>query len=186
MPGGHPFHAIAEAAATAAIEGNVDPSEVQTSTISAAQMRDWHSKTHPRDLIGAAHSVVYFVAASVADRRFDWEHMTAAKMTDPLITQLQDKVIFDPHPTPLPDRFTHRHGGTVIIQMKSGAIHKSTCVSARGSGMRGIDWADVDHKYHQLMPLSNLSDQKIKDSLSVIHEFEKIKTADQLTSLLKV
>jgi len=186
MPGGHPFHAIAEAAATAAIEGNVDPSEVQTITISAAQMRDWHSKTHPRDLIGAAHSVVYFVAASVADRRFDWEHMTAAKMTDPLITQLQDKVIFDPHPTPLPDRFTHRHGGTVIIQMKSGAIHKSTCVSARGSGMRGIDWADVDHKYHQLMPLSNLSDQKIKDSLSVIHEFEKIKTADQLTSLLKV
>ncbi len=186
MPGGHPFHAIAEAAATAAIEGNVDPREVQTITISAAQMRDWGSKTHPRDLIGAAHSVVYFVAASVADRRFDWEHMTAAKMTDPLITQLQDRVVFDPNPTPLPDRFTHRHGGTVIIQMKSGVIHKNTCKASRGSGVRGIDWADIDQKYHQLMPLSHLSDLKIKDSLSVIHEFEKIKTAGQLTSLLKV
>ena len=186
MPGGHPFHAIAEAAATAAIEGNVDPREVQSITISAAQMRDWGSKSHPRDLIGAAHSVVYFVAASVADRRFGWEHMTAEKMTDPLITQLQDKVVFDPSPTPLPDRFTHRHGGTVIIQMKSGAIHKNTCTASRGSGVRGIDWADVDQKYQKLMPLSRLPDQKIKDSLSVIHEFEKIKSADQLTSLLKV
>jgi hypothetical protein len=52
--------------------------------------------------------------------------------------------------------------------------------------VRGIDWADVDQKYQKLMPLSRLPDQKIKDSLSVIHEFEKIKSADQLTSLLKV
>jgi 2-methylcitrate dehydratase PrpD len=112
--------------------------------------------------------------------------MNAAKMTDPLITQLQDKVVFDPNPMTLPDRFSHRHGGTVIIQMKSGAIHKSTCKAARGSGVRGIDWADIDRKYQKLMPLSQMSDQKIKDSLSLIHEFEKIKTADQLTSLLKV
>ena len=186
MPGGHPFHAIAEAAANAAIEGNVDPKDVKTITISAAQMRDWGSKTHPRDLIGAAHSVVYFVAASVADRKFDWEHMTVEKMTDPLITQLQDKVVFDPNPTPLPDRFTHRHGGTVIIEMKSGASHKNTCTAARGSGVRGIDWADIDLKYQKLMPLSGLSGQKIKDCLSLIHEFENVKKADQLTSLLKI
>ena len=70
--------------------------------------------------------------------------------------------------------------------MKSGAIHKNTCKASRGSGVRGIDWADVDQKYQKLMPLSRLPDQKIKDSLSVIHEFEKIKSADQLTSLLKV
>jgi len=186
MPGGHPFHAIAEAAANAAIEGNVDPKEVHTITISAVQMRDWGSKTHPHDLISAAHSVVYFVAASVADRRFDWDHMNAAKMTDPLIRQLQDKVVFDPNPTALPDRFSHRHGGTVIIQMKSGAIHKNTCKAARGSGVRGIDWVDIDHKYQKLMPLSRLSNQKIRDSLSLIHEFEKIKKTDQFTSLLKV
>jgi hypothetical protein len=95
-------------------------------------------------------------------------------------------VVFDPNPTPLPDRFTHRHGGTVIIQMKSGEIHRNTCKAALGSGVRGIDWVDIDRKYQKLMPLSHLSDQKIKDSLSMIHEFEKIKTVDQLTELLKV
>jgi hypothetical protein len=36
------------------------------------------------------------------------------------------------------------------------------------------------------MPLSGLSGQKIKDCLSLIHEFENVKKADQLTSLLKV
>ena len=185
MPGGHPFHAIAEAAATAAIEGNVDPREVERITISAAQMRDWGAKSHPRDLIGAAHSVVYFVAASVADRRFGWDHMTPAKMTDALITALQDKVVFDQHPTPLPDRFTHRHGGTVTITLHSGVSFTHTCKAARGSGARGIDWRDVDGKYRLLVPLSGLCAASINASLDMIHGFESA-ALGSFTNLLQV
>ena len=186
MPGGHPFHAIAEAAATAAIEGNVDPREVERITISAAQMRDWGSKAHPRDLIGAAHSVVYFVAASVADRRFGWDHMTEAKMTAPLITALQDKVVFDQHPAPLPDRFTHRHGGTVTIALRSGASFTHTCKAARGSGARGIDWRDVDDKYRLLVPLSGLSAAGIDASLDMIHGFASVTAVGNFTALLQL
>ncbi len=186
MPGGHPFHAIAEAAATAAIEGNVDPREVEHITISAAQMRDWGATSHPRDLIGAAHSVVYFVAASVADRRFGWDHMTAAKMTDPLITSLQDKVVFDQHPAPLPDRFTHRHGGTVTITLRSGASFSHTCKAARGAGVRGIDWRDVDGKYRLLVPLSGLCAAAIDASLDMIHGFESVTAVGNFTGLLQV
>lgn len=186
MPGGHPFHAIAEAAAMAATEGNVDPHEVEAITISAAQMRDWGSKSHPRDLIGAAHSVVYFVAASVADRRFTWEHMTAAKMTEPLLMALQDKVIFDANPPPLPDRFTHRHGGTVTIRMRSGATHSHTCKAARGAGARGIEWGDVDDKYRRLTARSGLASSKIEDSLDLIHGFDKLETMQKLAGLLTV
>ena len=85
MPGAHPFHAIAEAAAEAANAGDVDPQQVEQIVISAIQMRDWGDSKHPRDLVSAAHSVIYFVAACVADRRFDWEHMTERKIADPLI-----------------------------------------------------------------------------------------------------
>ncbi len=186
MPGGHPFHAIAEAAAMAAIEGHVDAREVERITISAAQMRDWGAKSHPRDLIGAAHSVVYFVAACVADRRFGWEHMTEAKMTEPLITALQDKVVFDQNPPPLPDRFTHRHGGTVTITMRSGVTHTHTCKAARGSGARGIDWSDVDDKYRRLVALSGLPTSKIQGSLEMIHGFEKLEIMQPLLKLLAV
>ena len=186
MPGGHPFHAIAEAAATAAIEGNVDPREVQSITISAAQMRDWGHHAHPRDLIAAAHSVVYFVAASVADRRFGWEHMTEAKMIDPLITALQDKVVFDQHPTPLPDRFTHRHGGTVTITLRSGVSFTNTCKSPRGSGPRGVEWADVDAKYRRLTALAGLAAPSIEASLKLIHAYEILPQMSALTGLLRI
>ena len=186
MPGGHPFHAIAEAAAMAAIEGNVDPREVESITISAAQMKDWGSHAHPRDLIGAAHSVVYFVAASVADRSFTWEHMAEAKMLDPLIGALQDKVVFDQHPTPLPDRFTHRHGGTVSIRLRSGTVVSHTCKAPRGSGPRGVEWADVDAKYRRLVPMSGLSSSNIDASLTLIHGFDQVVDVGELTRLLRV
>ena len=186
MPGGHPFHAIAEAAASAAIEGNVDPREVQSITISAAQMRDWGSHAHPRDLIAAAHSVVYFVAASVADRRFGWEHMTEAKMTDALITALQDKVVFDQHPTPLPDRFTHRHGGTVTITLRSGTTFSNTCKAPRGSGPRGVEWGDVDAKYRRLTALSGLGTSRVDASLDLIHGFDQVTAMSALTNQLHV
>ena len=186
MPGGHPFHAIAEAAADAATQGNVDPREVEQITISAAQMRDWGSRSHPRELIGAAHSVIYFVAAAVADRRFDWEHMTEKKMTDPIIAALQDKVVFDQNPSPLPDRFTHRHGGTVTIRTRSGGVFTSTCKAARGSGSRGIEWTDVDRKYRRLVALSGLASPGIEASLEMIHEFEKLRALSEWTALLKV
>ena len=186
MPGGHPFHAIAEAAADAAIAGNVDPRDVEKITISAAQMRDWGNKAHPRDLVGAAHSVVYFVAASVADRRFDWEHMTEAKMNDPLIAALQDKVEFDQNPAPLPDRFTHRHGGSVTIQTRSGGLFTNTCKSPRGSGARGIEWSDVDAKYRYLTIKSGLAASRTAESLEVIHGFENLVSMSSFTKLLQV
>jgi 2-methylcitrate dehydratase PrpD len=186
MPGGHPFHAIAEAAATAATLGNVDPREVLQIVISAAQMKDWGAKSHPRDLIGAAHSVVYFVAASVVDRCFTWEHMSEAKLTDPMISALQDKVVFDPNPTPLPDRFTHRHGGTVHIKLRSGTVHSNTCKAPRGSGARGVEWGDVDAKYRRLVPLSGLASDKVEASLAMIHRFDELAAVGEFTGLLRV
>ena len=186
MPGGHPFHAIAEAAANAATQGNVDPREVEKIIISAAQMRDWGSRSHPRELIGAAHSVIYFVAAAVADRRFDWDHMTQQKMTDPIIAALQDKVVFDRNPSPLPDRFTHRHGGTVTIKTRSGGVFTSTCKAALGSGSRGIEWTDVDRKYRRLVALSGLASSGIEASLEIIHEFEKLEALTEWVAILKV
>jgi hypothetical protein len=70
MPGAHPFHAIAEAALEAASAGDVDPRQVEQIVISAIQMRDWGAGKNPHDLVSAAYSVIYFVAAGVAERRF--------------------------------------------------------------------------------------------------------------------
>jgi len=175
MPGGHPYHAVAEAAANAAIEGHVDPANVARIILSAAQFTHLPGPIHPTDLIGAAHSITYFAAAGVADRGFRWEHITNAdKMLDPSICQLLEKVELDPSPPPLPDRFPHRHGATVTIVMKNGQRYSHTCKSPKGSGARGIEWVDIDSKYKKLVSLSGLSAAAIDTTLNLIHEFNSV------------
>jgi 2-methylcitrate dehydratase PrpD len=187
IPGAHPFHATAEAASDAARLGKVDPKEVEKIMISSSvQWTKFKGEPHPRNLVDAAHSLYYFVAASIADGRFSWEHMTAEKMADPVIAALQDKVTFDPNPAPLPDRFPHRHGGTVIITMKNGQEFRSTCKAPRGSGPRGVEWSDVEDKYRALVPLSGLAADRIEKSLTLIRGFDKGTPAGELASTISL
>lgn len=185
MPGAHPFHAVAEAAAQAAIEGDISPDEIQEVMISAAQMKDWMAPHHPTDLITAAHSVVYFVASAIVDRGFTWKHITREKMLDPVIAVLQDKVVFDPNPAPLPDRFTHRHGGTVIITLKDGRKIKNTCRAARGSGPTGVTWEEVDSKFKHLLPLSGFNTKQINELCETVHHFRNLSSMVPLVRLLQ-
>ena len=184
VPGGHPHHAAAEAAANAAIAGNVDPADVASIMLSSAKYRTLPGPKHPTDLIGVAHSPAYFIAAAVADRGYGWIHASPAKVADPVIGRLIDKVTVDPNPQPYPDRFPHHHGATVTITLKDGRQFSDHVDFPRGSAPRGIEWADVDAKYRRLVPLSRLAPEKIEASLEVVHEFETVKTMSELTSLL--
>ena len=152
--------------------------------LSAAKYRTLPGPKHPTDLIGVAHSPAYFVAAAVADRGYGWIHATPEKLADPVIGQLIDKITVDPNPKPYPDRFPHRHGATVTITLKDGRQFSDHVDFPRGSGPRGIEWADVDAKYRTLVPLSKLAPRKIEASLKVVHEFETVKTMWELTNLL--
>lgn len=185
MPGAHPFHATAEAAIEAAKAGNVQPDDIERVTISAAvQWTNFKGAPHPRNLVDAAHSLVYFVAASVVERKFDWSAMSLAKMVDPVIARVQDKVVFDPNPPPLPDRFPHRHGGSVTILLKDGRTFSSTCVAPRGSGPRGVSWDDVDAKYRRLAPLAGLPASQVEASLALLHRLETQAHVNELVGLL--
>jgi len=185
IPGAHPFHAIAEAAWTAAIDHNLNPQSIRRATISAPQLKVWENQAvQPHDLIGAAHSVPYFVAAALVDRRFGWDHFSLEKMRDPEIAAMVPRVGFDPNPPPHPDRFPHRHGGTVTIELNDGTQIRSTCKAPRGSGARGIDWADVDEKYRILVPTGGLSSAQIEDSLDIVHHFDQLTSVSLLTRLL--
>jgi 2-methylcitrate dehydratase PrpD len=185
MPGAHPFHATAEAASDAARIGNVDPREIKEVFISSSvQWTKFKGAPHPRNLVDAAHSLYYFVAASIVDGRFSWEHMSESKMADPAIAALEDKIVFDPDPPPLPDRFPHRHGGTVIIRTNEGAEFRSTCKAPRGSGPRGVEWADVEAKYRALVPLAGLASRRVEESLAFIRAFDAPDAANRLVALI--
>jgi 2-methylcitrate dehydratase PrpD len=184
VPGGHPHHAAAEAAANAAIAGNVDPRDVESIVLSSAKYRTLPGPKHPTDLIGVAHSPAYFIAAAIADRGYGWIHASPEKVADPVIARLIDKITVDPNPPPYPDRFAHHHGATVTITLKDGRRFSDHVNFPRGSAPRGIEWADVDAKYRRLVPLSGLPQEKIEASLEVVHRFDAVKTVSELTRLL--
>jgi 2-methylcitrate dehydratase PrpD len=182
VPGGHPSHALAEAAANAARAGNVFPDDVETITLSRPGVTALSGPVHPTDLIGMAHSPAYFLAAGVADRDFSWVHATEAKITDPVIHQLLDKVRVGAPPAAHVERY--KQGATVTIRTKDGRTFSSTVYAPKGSGVRGIAWADVDAKYRTLVPQAQVHDRQVEESLHMIHDFRHVTHVSALTDLL--
>jgi 2-methylcitrate dehydratase PrpD len=184
VPGGHPSHALAEAAANAARAGNIAPDDVETITLSRPGVTALSGPLHPADLIDMAHSPAYFLAAGVADKDFSWVHATAAKITDPVIHQLLEKVRVGTPPTENVERY--KQGATVTIRTKDGRTFSSTVYAPKGSGVRGIDWADVDAKYRTLVPQAQLPDRQVEASLQVIHDFRHVTHVSALIDMLHV
>ena len=182
VPGGHPYHALAEAAANAASEGKIAPQDIESITVSRPGFTALTGPLHPTDLIGMAHSPAYFLAAGAADHDFSWVHATAAKIADPVIHRLIDKVRVGPPPTGNTERY--RQGATVTIRTTDGGVSTSTVFAPKGAGAAGIAWADIDRKYRALTPHARLRDHQVEASLAVIHDFRRIAHVSELTRLL--
>src|SRR6516165_9525586 len=183
VPGGHPHHALAEAAANAARDGHIAPDEVESITLSRPGVTTLAGPRHPMDLIGMAHSPAYFLAAGVADQGFSWVHATPAKIADPVIHRLIEKIRVGPPPSDSTARY--RQGATVTIRTTDGRISTSTVYVPKGAGILGIAWADIDAKYRALMPHSGLANREVEASLAVIHDFRKVPDVSVLTNLLQ-
>jgi 2-methylcitrate dehydratase PrpD len=184
LPGGHPHHTIAEAAANAASEAGMPPDQIDTITIHRPGMKTLGGPLHPANLIDMAHSPAYFAAAAAADRNFSWVHASAAKIADPAIHALIDKVRVGAEPTA--DLNRYRQGATVSIRTLDGRTFSSTVFEPKGTAASGLSWDDVDAKYRALMPASDLPEREIELSLTLIHDFRHITDVSRLTSLLRV
>jgi 2-methylcitrate dehydratase PrpD len=184
VPGGHPYHALGEAAANAAREGKIAADDVEGITISRPGMTTLTGPLHPTDLIDMAHSPAYFVAAGVADHDFSWVHASAAKIADPVIHRLIDRIEVGAPPTD--DAARYRQGATVTIRTRDGRDSTSTVHVPKGAASLGIAWSDVDTKYRTLVPAAGLAGQAIEASLALIHDFRHVPNVSALTGLLRV
>ena len=183
VPGGHPHHAVAEAAANAAREGNVSVEEVESITISRPGFQGFTGPRYPTDLIGVAHSPAYFAAAGVADRGFSWAHAFEDKINSPAIRSLLGKVEVAAPPTENLERY--KAGAIVTIKTRDGGSHTSTVYAPRGAAMLGIDWADVEGKYRALAPYAKFSGDNLERSMKVIRNFREVKNVSELVGLLR-
>jgi 2-methylcitrate dehydratase PrpD len=183
VPGGHPYHAFSEAAANAARDGRIDAAEVESITVRRPGFTTLSGPLHPTDLIGMAHSPAYFLAAGAADKSFSWIHASPAKIADPVIHALIDRVRVGTQPVEHADRY--RQGGTVTIRTFDGRTSTSTVYLPEGAGALGIEWSDIDTKYRALVPASGLKPDRIEQSLSLIHDFQQLADVTSLMDLLR-
>ncbi|MGZ5175956.1 MAG: MmgE/PrpD family protein [Burkholderiales bacterium] len=183
VPGGHPHHAIAEAAANAARAGNVSADEVETITISRPGFQGFTGPQYPTDLIGIAHSPAYFAAAGVADRAFSWEHAFEDKINSPAIRGLLGKVRVTEPPTENLERY--KSGAIVTIRTRDGRNHSSTVYAPRGAAILGIEWRDVEAKYRALAPFAKFSGENLEASMKVIRNFREVRKVSELINLLR-
>ena len=184
VPGGHPYHAFAEAAANAARQGEVMAEAVESITISRPGLTALSGPLHPRDLVDMAHSPAYFAAAGVADREFSWAHASPEKIADPVIHALIDRVRVGAPPSE--NAASYRQGASVTIRTRDGRNVTSTVLVPKGAGMLGIDWADIDAKFGALAPYAGLGGDRIAAILDVIHGFRHATGVSPLIELLRV
>jgi 2-methylcitrate dehydratase PrpD len=183
VPGGHPYHALAEAAANAARDGNIAASEIAAIIVSRPGMTALTGPRHPKNLVDMAHSPAYFIAAGAADRAFSWVHAGAAKIDDPAIHRLIEKIAVGPPPA-AEEAVRYRQGANITIRTTDGRSFSSTVYAPKGAGMLGIEWADIDAKFRALMPLAGLAADRIEKGLAVIHDFRRLAGVAPLTDLL--
>jgi 2-methylcitrate dehydratase PrpD len=183
VPGGHPSHAFAEAAANAARAGAVEPGEVESIIVSRPGLTRLSGPLHPRTLIDMAHSPAYFIAAGVADRKFGWAHASPEKIADPAIHRLIDKISVGQQPTD--DAGHYRQGARVTISTYDGRSFESTVHVPKGAAMLGLEWRDIEAKYRALMPNSGLDTARIESSLSLIRELAKARSVSPLIETLQ-
>ena len=183
VPGGHPSHSTAEAAANAARAGNVSPDDVETITISRPGFTALTGPQYPTDLIGIAHSPAYFAAAGVADRDYGWAHAFEEKINNPVIRGLLGKVRVGDPPSENLERY--KAGATVTIRTKDGRSTSSTVYAPRGAAILGIAWDDVENKYRALAPFAKFSGKNLEASMKVIRNFREVKNVSELIRLLR-
>ena len=179
VPGGHPFHAFAEAAASAARDGDIAPEEIAAIIIARPGFTKLPGPLHPDDLVKMAHSPAYFAAAAARDKDFGWVHATPEKIADPVIHGLIGKVRVGPEPTE--NARLYRQGATVTIETTGGRRVSSTVLVPKGAACLGAGWAEIDSKYRALLPFAPMPVASIEASLAAI---KRLRDAPDVAALI--
>jgi len=182
VPGAHALHCAVEAAVNAAKAMPGPPEDVAKILVAGPQSELASSRGAPKSVAEAIHSLPYYLASAVADRGFSWANADPKMFGRPALTRLMGLVDKDPDPTPI--RYEWNWSARVTIVTKSGEKYSSTVQAPRGSAPRGIEWEDIDAKYHALTPQSGLPPSRLDQALKLIHSFEGVKDVAVFARLL--
>lgn len=183
VPGGSPFHAVAEAAAMAAREGALRAEDIKQITFTLPDY-PFPGPKHPTDLIGIAHSPFYFAAAGAADHDYHWAHAFPEKIGDRRIRSLFDRITrLDRE---IPDKGSYKSGAIVSIETTDGRVIEKSVRYPKGAALRGIGWDEVHGKYQALIPYAGLGQAVVDRSFELIRRLPQVPDIRQLIDTLRL
>jgi len=182
VPGGSPFHAVAEAAALAAVEGNLSVRDIDRIDFTLPDY-PYPGPKRPADLIGIAHSPFYFAAAGAADRDYCWDHAFPEKIHDPRIRLLLDRI--ERVDRKIAHQTDFKSGAIVEIKTVDGRAIQKSVRYPKGAALRGIDWSDIEEKYTALMPHGGVEHVAIQHTFARIRAFDAMQHVNTLMQGLR-
>ncbi|MPS29446.1 MAG: hypothetical protein E2576_25545 [Alcaligenaceae bacterium] len=183
VPGGSPFHAVAEAAAMAAREGALQVEDIRQITFTLPDY-PFPGPRHPTDLIGIAHSPFYFAAAGAADHDYHWAHAFPEKIRDPRIRSLFDRITrLDQE---VPDKSSYKSGAIVSVETTDGRLIEKSVRQPKGAALRGIGWNEIHDKYQALIPYAGVERAAVDSSFELIRKLPDVPDIQQLIDSLRL
>jgi len=129
---------------------------------------------HPRPKTGmeAKFSLEYCVARAILDRDIAPKQFTAAKVSDPLLTALIEKV------SPCWEKM-RKIGVKIEIKLRSGQAFTAEAPQARGTAGNPLSWSDLEAKFRKYTA-AFLSDDAARKTLHTLRHFEQMTDGSQM------
>jgi 2-methylcitrate dehydratase len=146
-------------------------------------------RRHPRTKESSDHSTYYQIAVAIADRDVSPAQYTAAKVADPKIHALIDKISIevDPDlpkgefPFPKPTRWP----ATVIIETKDGKTYTKHIEKPKGYFGNLMTDAELSEKFRKMNRFSKVfSEERADEIIKTILTLEELDDINTLTKLL--
>lgn len=187
--GGH-MQGLLEATLTAVKEHDVkaeDVAEVRIKTNSHTYqiLANPETRRYPKTTFTADHSSYYCTAVAILDRAVGPDQFTDAKLQDPRVRELADKIFIDPDPKL--DEVASMGSGPAIAEIitKKGEKYRCEVLQPRGHPMNPVTDADIEEKFRG-MAGKFIAEKQMSQIVHNVYSLEKLGDISELIKLLVI
>jgi 2-methylcitrate dehydratase len=137
------------------------------------------TRRYPKNRYTADHSCFYTTAVAILDRAVGPEQFSQAKLEDPKVRALVDKISVEPDS----ELEEFDSPGIVEIVTKTGGNYSYRVVHPKGHPMNPMTDAEIEQKFRGIAG-KFMSGQQMKEIIDSVANLEKLKDIQKLIALL--
>jgi len=137
------------------------------------------TRRHPMTTYTADHSSYYCAAVAILDGAMGPAQFTDAKLRDPKVHEMCEKVFVEPDP----ELVEYNSPGIVEIKTKNGQKYNCTVLQPKGHPMNPMDFSDVERKFRS-MASEFMDEGQMKVIIDTVYNLDKVQDISELLKSL--